>query len=37
MTERQVKRELQAAGFTWEKADERLPQQHLLFFRKPEA
>ncbi len=37
MTERQVKRELKAAGFTWEKADERLPQQHLLFFRKPES
>jgi precorrin-6B methylase 2 len=35
MSERQVKRELKAAGLIWEKTDGRLPQQHLLFFRKP--
>lgn len=35
MTERQVRRELQTVGFIWEKTDKRLPQQHLLFFRKP--
>ncbi|MBE9078599.1 class I SAM-dependent methyltransferase [Romeria aff. gracilis LEGE 07310] len=35
MSEQQVKRELTAAGLVWEKTDERLPQQHLVFFRKP--
>lgn len=35
MSEQQVKRELTAAGLTWEKTDERLPQQHLVFFQKP--
>jgi len=32
MSQRQVKREMAAAGFVWLKTDERLPQQHLLFF-----
>ncbi|MDB9525662.1 class I SAM-dependent methyltransferase [Oscillatoria sp. CS-180] len=35
MSEKQVKRELQAVGFKWLKTDETLPQQHLLFFEKP--
>ena len=35
MSERQVKKELTAAGFKWVKTDERLPQQHLIFFEKP--
>ncbi|MGF1522969.1 MAG: class I SAM-dependent methyltransferase [Leptolyngbyaceae cyanobacterium] len=34
MSEAQVKREMQAVGFTWQKTDESLPQQHLLFFEK---
>ncbi|NEQ43457.1 MAG: class I SAM-dependent methyltransferase [Leptolyngbya sp. SIOISBB] len=37
MSEKQVKRELQAVGFEWVKTDESLPQQHLLFFAKPMA
>ncbi|MEO0540536.1 MAG: methyltransferase domain-containing protein [Cyanobacteria bacterium P01_A01_bin.105] len=35
MSEQQVKKELTAIGFEWVKTDERLPQQHLLFFKKP--
>ena len=35
MTQRQVRRELEAIGLTWQKTDDRLPQQHLLFFQKP--
>lgn len=35
MSETQVKREMRAVGFTWQKTDESLPQQHLLFFEKP--
>jgi precorrin-6B methylase 2 len=35
MSEKQVKREMRAAGLTWLKTDESLPQQHLLFFEKP--
>jgi SAM-dependent methyltransferase len=35
MTERQVRRELEAVGLEWVKTDERLPRQHLLFFQKP--
>ncbi|MEL6247759.1 MAG: class I SAM-dependent methyltransferase [Cyanobacteria bacterium J06648_16] len=37
MSEQQVKKELTAMGFEWVKTDERLPQQHLLFFQKPIA
>ncbi|NJL47569.1 MAG: class I SAM-dependent methyltransferase [Leptolyngbyaceae cyanobacterium SM2_5_2] len=35
MSEAQVKREMAAAGLTWLKTDDSLPQQHLLFFQKP--
>lgn len=35
MSESQVKREMRAVGFIWQKTDESLPQQHLLFFEKP--
>ena len=35
MTQKQVKKELSAAGLTWVKTDNRLPQQHLMFFEKP--
>ncbi|MEL6555884.1 MAG: class I SAM-dependent methyltransferase [Cyanobacteria bacterium J06621_11] len=35
MTQKQVKKELTAAGLTWVRTDDRLPQQHLMFFEKP--
>ncbi|MEL6259424.1 MAG: class I SAM-dependent methyltransferase [Cyanobacteria bacterium J06626_6] len=34
MSQKQVKKELTAAGLTWIKTDDRLPQQHLIFFEK---
>lgn len=34
MSQKQVKKELTAAGLTWVKTDNRLPQQHLMFFEK---
>lgn len=34
MSEKQVKKEMAAVGLAWIKTDERLPQQHLLFFEK---
>ncbi|MEM9267051.1 MAG: class I SAM-dependent methyltransferase [Cyanobacteria bacterium P01_F01_bin.13] len=34
MSEKQVKKEMSAVGLTWVKTDDRLPQQHLLFFEK---
>lgn len=34
MTQKQVKKELTAAGLSWVKTDDRLPQQHLMFFEK---
>ncbi|MEL6231014.1 MAG: class I SAM-dependent methyltransferase [Cyanobacteria bacterium J06627_3] len=34
MSEKQVKKEMVAVGLTWVKTDDRLPQQHLLFFEK---
>ncbi|MEL6470204.1 MAG: class I SAM-dependent methyltransferase [Cyanobacteria bacterium J06623_4] len=34
MSQKQVKKELSAAGLTWIKTDDRLPQQHLMFFEK---
>ncbi|MGD1854084.1 MAG: class I SAM-dependent methyltransferase [Leptolyngbyaceae cyanobacterium] len=34
MSEKQVKKEMAAVGLTWVKTDDRLPQQHLLFFEK---
>ncbi|MEM7795522.1 MAG: methyltransferase domain-containing protein [Cyanobacteria bacterium P01_C01_bin.118] len=36
MSEKQVKKEMAAVGLTWVKTDDRLPQQHLLFFEKAE-
>ena len=36
MSEKQVKREMKAVGLSWLKTDESLPQQHLLFFQKPQ-
>ncbi|MGD1908492.1 MAG: class I SAM-dependent methyltransferase, partial [Leptolyngbyaceae cyanobacterium] len=35
MSVAQVKREMKAVGLRWLRADESLPQQHLLFFEKP--
>ncbi|WP_009546544.1 class I SAM-dependent methyltransferase [Crocosphaera subtropica] len=34
MTEKQVKKEMNVVGLTWEKTEEILPQQHLIFFTK---
>ncbi len=34
MTQRQVKKEMKAVGLQWVKTDDRLPQQHLMFFEK---
>lgn len=34
MSQKQVKKELTAAGLKWIKTDDRLPQQHLMFFEK---
>ncbi len=34
MTQKQVKKEMQAVGLKWVKTDDRLPQQHLMFFEK---
>ena len=36
MSEAQVKREMATVGLRWLKTDDSLPQQHLLFFEKPE-
>ncbi|HEY9642302.1 MAG TPA: methyltransferase domain-containing protein [Coleofasciculaceae cyanobacterium] len=35
MTQRQVKKEMRAIGFTWQETQDLLPQQHLMVFRKP--
>ncbi|MDJ0704275.1 MAG: methyltransferase domain-containing protein [Leptolyngbyaceae cyanobacterium MO_188.B28] len=35
MSQRQVKREMQAVGLVWRKTEEFLPLQHLMFFEKP--
>jgi predicted methyltransferase len=37
MTQRQVKRELQAVGLEWQETKDILPEQHLMIFRKPIA
>ena len=37
MSQNQVKQEMAAVGLRWIRTDERLPQQHLLFFEKPVA
>lgn len=34
MSQKQVKKELTGAGLIWTKTDDRLPQQHLMFFEK---
>ncbi len=34
MSEKQVKKEMAAVGLAWVKTDDRLPQQHFLFFEK---
>lgn len=34
MTQRQAKKEMKAVGLRWIKTDDRLPQQHLMFFEK---
>lgn len=36
MTLRQARLEMEALGLEWERLDSELPQQHMLFFRKPE-
>jgi ubiquinone/menaquinone biosynthesis C-methylase UbiE len=35
MTEAQAKKEMAAVGLTWQRTDESLPWQHLMFFTKP--
>lgn len=37
MSQAQAKKEMAAVGLRWLKTDDRLPQQHLLFFEKPVA
>ena len=34
MSQKQVKKELESVGLSWVRTDERLPQQHLMFFEK---
>ena len=36
MTQQQAQREMAALGLEWERLDSALPQQHMLFFRKPD-
>ena len=36
MTQEQARLEMAAIGLEWERLDSALPQQHMLFFRKPE-
>ncbi|NJM85264.1 MAG: class I SAM-dependent methyltransferase [Leptolyngbyaceae cyanobacterium SL_1_1] len=35
MSQKQVKKEMTAVGLVWQKTDDSLPQQHLMFFEKP--
>jgi len=35
MSQRQVKKEMQAVGLTWQETQDFLPQQHLMIFKKP--
>jgi SAM-dependent methyltransferase len=37
MTQRQVKKEMQAIGLVWRETKNLLPQQHLMVFEKPQA
>ncbi|PZO42174.1 MAG: SAM-dependent methyltransferase [Pseudanabaena frigida] len=34
MTQKQVKKEMEAVGLTWQQTKQNLPQQHLMFFQK---
>ena len=34
MSQKQVKKELEGVGLSWVRTDDRLPQQHLMFFEK---
>lgn len=34
MSQKQVKKEMKGVGLSWVKTDDRLPQQHLMFFEK---
>lgn len=36
MTQSQVRREMKAVGLVWQKTDQRLPQQHVMIFQKPD-
>jgi ubiquinone/menaquinone biosynthesis C-methylase UbiE len=36
MTQRQVRKEMQAIGLTWQETQEFLPQQHLMIFQRPQ-
>jgi hypothetical protein len=35
MTEAQARMEIESLGFEWVRTDVYLPQQHVLFFRRP--
>ena len=37
MTQRQVKKEMQAVGLVWRETQNLLPQQHLMIFQKPDS
>ena len=37
MSQKQVKKEMEGVGLSWVKTDDRLPQQHLMFFEKSSA
>ncbi len=37
MTEAQAKKEMAVLGLTWQRTDESLPWQHVMFFAKPAA
>ncbi|NJR41231.1 MAG: class I SAM-dependent methyltransferase [Leptolyngbyaceae cyanobacterium CSU_1_4] len=36
MSQKQVKKEMQAVGLRWQETKDLLPQQHMMFFQKPE-
>ena len=37
MSQKQVKKEMQAVGLVWQETKDLLPQQHIMFFQKPVA
>ena len=37
MSQKQVKKEMQAVGLVWQTTKDLLPQQHIMFFQKPVA